>query len=172
MLYPPATSPAVVLVAAVARNGIIGRGNELVWRDPLDMQHFKTLTQGGTVVMGRKTWESLPLRFRPLPGRRNLVVSRQSGYDAPGAEVVSSFPAALATVAKAGADSLFVIGGGELYALALPYANRLELTEVDIAREGDVRFPDIRDDTWYEAEREEHRTADGIRFAFVSRRLR
>ncbi|MBK7900499.1 MAG: dihydrofolate reductase [Azonexus sp.] len=170
LLEAPATSPAVVLVAAVARNGIIGRGNDLVWRDPLDMQHFKALTAGGTVVMGRKTWESLPPRFRPLPGRRNLVVSRQPGYLAPGAEVVSSFPAALASAA--GADAVFVIGGGELYALALPYATRLELTEVDIAPEGDARFPEIRGDTWHEVEREEHRTADGIRFAFVSWRQR
>lgn len=149
----------VSLIAAVCRNGVIGRGAELVFRDRQDAQHFRQYTLGKPVIMGRKTWESLPERFRPLPGRRNLVVSRQAGYAAPGAEVLGSLAAALAAVAATaasgdGASALepgapsapsaleaVVMGGGELYAQALPLASRLVLTEVDADRDGDIVFP-------------------------------
>ncbi len=163
---PPAPRPIITLVAAVARNGVIGRGNDLVWRDPLDMQRFKTLTAGGTVVMGRRTWESLPPRFRPLPGRRNLVVSRQAAYQAAGAEVAPSLESALDLAA--GAQEVFVIGGGELYAQALPLAQRLQLTEVDIAPPGDTRFPERNPGEWRETAREAHQGSDGTIFSFVS----
>lgn len=157
--------PHITLVAAVARNRVIGRGNDLVWSDPLDMQRFKALTTGGIVIMGRRTWESLPPRFRPLPGRRNLVVSRQRDYPAPGAEVCPSLEDALARAADAG--EVFVIGGGELYARALPLAHRLCLTEVDFAPEGDTFFPEFTPDHWRETTRECHRAADSTPFAFV-----
>ena len=129
----------IVLIAAVAANGVIGRGPELVFRHPADAKHFRDTTMGAPVVMGRKTWESLPARFRPLPGRRNLVVTRQAGYAAEGAETASSLDAALALAA--GAPRVFVIGGGELYAQALPQAHELVLTEVQSTPEGDVHFP-------------------------------
>lgn|SRR5574337_327158 len=155
----------IILIAAVARNGVIGRNKDLVWRDPADMARFRTATLGHTAVMGRKTWESLPPRFRPLPGRRNLVVTRQAGYSAPGAEVASSLAEALEL---AGEAKICIIGGGELYAQAMPLADRLLLTEVDFAPEGDTRFPDFSPADWQETERSHHVAADGIGFDFVT----
>lgn len=160
----------LILIAAVAKNRVIGRGNDLVWRDPLDMQRFKAATLGHTVVMGRKTWESLPPRFRPLPGRRNIVVSRQTNYDAPGAEVAGSLAAALEMAGSrpdlGETPPVFVVGGGELYAQALPLAEQLLITEVDLAPRGDALFPPIAPDRWREAGREDHTATDGTRFAF------
>src|SRR6185369_10604295 len=111
--------PEIVVIAAVAKNRVIGRDNQLIWNIPEDMAHFKALTAGHTVIMGRKTWESLPPRFRPLPGRRNIVVSRQADYAAPGGEVAGSLENALALASTA--DTAFVIGGEQIYALALPF---------------------------------------------------
>lgn len=153
------------LIAAVARNGVIGRDNGLVWHEPLDQKHFRAVTLGCPVVMGRKTWESLPARFRPLPGRRNVVVTRQAGYGATGAETAGSLEAALALVADA--ERVFVIGGAELYALALPRADLLELTEIDAELDGDTRFPAVDRHRFTEVAREAHVSADGTRFAFV-----
>lgn len=136
----------IVLVAAVAQNRVIGRDNTLIWNIPADMAHFKALTAGQTVLMGRKTWESLPPRFRPLPGRRNLVVSRQAGYDAPGAEVADSLENAL-KIART-AETVFIIGGEQIYRLALPLADRLEITEVDLEPAGDAWFPEIAAADW------------------------
>jgi dihydrofolate reductase len=154
------------LIAAVARNGVIGRDNGLVWHEPLDQKHFRAVTLGCPVVMGRKTWESLPQRFRPLPGRRNVVVTRQTGYAAAGAETAGSLEAALALVADAA--RVFVIGGAELYALALPHADCLELTEIDADLDGDTRFPVIDPHRFTETARAPHVGADGTRFAFVT----
>ena len=141
----------IVLVAAVAANGVIGRGSELVFRHPADAKHFRETTMGAPVVMGRKTWESLPARFRPLPGRRNIVVTRQPGYAAEGAETATSLDAALALAQDA--PRVFVIGGGELYAQALPRAGELVLTEVQAALDGDVRFPPVDPAQWIEVQR-------------------
>ena len=143
--------PILSLIAAVARNGVIGIDNRLPWRLPADLKHFKALTLGHTVIMGRKTWESLPARFRPLPGRRNIVVTRQPGYAAEGAETATSLDAALALAQDA--PRVFVIGGGELYALALPRAGELVLTEVQAALDGDVRFPPVDPAQWIEVQR-------------------
>ena len=118
--------PRVYLVAAVAANGVIGAGGKLPWRLPEDLRHFKALTLGHPVIMGRRTWESLALR--PLPGRENIVVTRSPGYEAPGAHVAASLEAALALCA--GEAVAFVIGGGELYQAALPLADGLVLTEI------------------------------------------
>ena len=156
----------ISLIAAVARNGVIGRDNGLVWHEPLDQQHFRAVTMGCPVVMGRKTWESLPARFRPLPGRRNVVVTRQAAYDAPGAHTAASLDAALARLADA--PQVFVIGGAELYALALHRADRLELTEIGVALDGDTRFPPFAQLGFTETARTPHSTADGTPFAFVT----
>ncbi len=129
----------LILIAAVARNGAIGRGSELVFQDPADQRHFRQATIGCPVIMGRKTWDSLPARFRPLPGRRNLVLSRDKTLQLEGAEVVDGLDAALARVAQA--PRVFVIGGAELYALTLPRADALMLTEIDADLAGDVFFP-------------------------------
>jgi dihydrofolate reductase len=136
----------IVIIAAIARNRVIGKDNQLIWNIPQDMAHFKALTAGHTVVMGRKTWESLPPRFRPLPGRRNIVISRQAAYDAPGAEVAASLENALNLAASAA--TVFIIGGEQIYAQAMAVADRLEITEVDLEPEGDAWFPAIATVDW------------------------
>jgi dihydrofolate reductase len=141
-----APQPAVVLVAAVARNGVIGRAGGLAWNIPEDMAHFKAVTAGGTVIMGRSTWESIPQRFRPLPGRRNIVLSRQPGFASAGAEVVPTVEAAFALAAsprngQAAPSAVFVIGGAQIYTAVLAQATRLELTELQQDFEGDAHFP-------------------------------
>jgi len=156
----------LTLIAAVARNGVIGRANDLVWHEPLDQQHFRSVTMGWPVVMGRKTWDSLPARFRPLPGRRNMVVTRQPHFDAPGAETAADLDAALGKLASAA--QVFVIGGAELYALALPRADALELTEIDADLDGDAFFPPFAALGFNETRRTQHRAADGTPFSFAS----
>ncbi|MFG6433663.1 dihydrofolate reductase [Roseateles sp. LYH14W] len=154
----------ITLVAAVARDGAIGRDNALLWHIPEDMARFKAVTAGKPVVMGRKTWDSLPAKFRPLPGRRNLVVSR-SATELPGAEVFSTLDAALAACSE---PEVCVIGGSEIYALALPLASKLALTEVDAAfPDADRHFPDWPRTQFTEAAREPHTNANGLRFEFV-----
>ena len=158
----------LVLIAAVARGGVIGRGNALPWHLPADLRHFRETTRGAPVIMGRRTWESLPERFRPLPGRRNIVVTRQAGLRAEGAEVAADLPGALALVA--GAERAFVIGGAELYAAALPLADELELTEIDADFDGDAHFPHWQREDFRELRRERHRaeTPDDFEFCFVT----
>jgi dihydrofolate reductase len=138
--------PEVVIIAAVAKNRVIGRNNQLIWNIPEDMAHFKALTAGHTVIMGRKTWESLPPRFRPLPGRRNIVISRQADYAAPGAEVADSLENALKLASTAA--TAFIIGGEQIYMQAMALADRLEITEVDLEPEGDAWFPEIPAVNW------------------------
>ena len=162
----PGSRPRVALLAAVARNGAIGRGNDLLWRDPADQRHFRALTLGHPVVMGRRTWDSLPARFRPLPGRRNIVLTRDVGWRAAGAEAVPTIDAALALAANA--ERVFMIGGGELYTLALPLADELLLTEIDADLDGDTFFPDWDRAQFVETAREQHRAADGGSFDIVS----
>jgi dihydrofolate reductase len=156
----------VALVAAVARGNVIGRAGTIPWRVPEDMAHFRQLTMGHPVVMGRKTWDSLPDRFRPLPGRRNVVVTRNLGWSAEGAERAASVENALRLVD--GAERVFVIGGGELYAEALPLADELLLTEIDEDAEGDTVFPRWDRAAFEETSREEHVSATGVPFAFVT----
>src|SRR5262245_2097342 len=130
---------SLVLIAAVARNGVIGRDNDLVWRDRYDLQRFKQLTLGQVLVMGRRTYESIG---RPLPGRTTIVITRRSGWTAPGVMVAHSFDEALkvAEDVSPGQD-VYVAGGGEIYRVALPLADRLELTEIDADLDGDTHFP-------------------------------
>ena len=129
----------LALIAAIARNGVIGRGDGLPWRLPEDMAHFKSITLGCPVVMGRKTWDSLPPRRQPLPGRHNIVVTRQAGWQAAGATRAQDIHAALA--AAGAVPRVWVIGGAELYASALPLADELVLTEIDADFDGDAHFP-------------------------------
>ena len=131
-------------VVAHARNGVIGRDGDLPWHLPSDLAHFRQLTMGATVVMGRKTYESIPDRFRPLPGRRNLVLSRSPSYTAPGAEVFGSLDAAL----EACEHDCFVAGGGQTYAEALPLAGRVYATEVAADVAGDTAFPALDPGEW------------------------
>jgi dihydrofolate reductase len=130
------------LIAAIGKNRELGLQGRLLWHLPDDMKRFKEITTGHPIIMGRKTWESIPLKFRPLPGRANIVVTRQDLYVADGATVVGSFEMARAAAARAhGSDEIFVIGGGELYATALLFADRLYLTSVDAATDADAFFP-------------------------------
>lgn len=134
------------LIAAVARNRGIGKDQHLLWHLPEDIRYFKEKTFGKPVIMGRKTWESLPVAFRPLPGRLNIVVSGNASYQATGATVVGSIEQALALTKKAG--ETLIIGGAEIYRQTLPLANRLYLTEVAEDCEADVFFPEISLDEW------------------------
>ena len=156
----------VSLVAAVARNGVIGLGGRVPWHLPEDMRRFRELTIGHAVVMGRKTWDSLPDRFRPLPDRRNVVVTRKAGWRAAGAERAGSLEDALALLE--GEDVVYVVGGAEIYAEALPFADELLLTEVDLDVEGDAFFTDWNRSAFREVAREEHVSGNGTRFVFVS----
>ena len=158
----------MTLVAAVARGGVIGRDGTIPWRLPEDLARFKALTTGHAVVMGRRTWDSLPDRFRPLPGRRNVVVTRNAEWAAAGAERASSFEDALRLLE--GAERAFVIGGGEIYAAALTCADELLLTEIDLDVEGETRFPEWGPSDFVETSRDERRSEDGTRFAFVTYR--
>jgi dihydrofolate reductase len=142
----------VSLIAAVADNRVIGCDNRLPWRLSADLQHFKRLTMGKPVIMGRKTWESIG---KPLPGRLNIVVTRDTGFQNTRCVVVHSIEQALH--AAAGADEVMCIGGAELYAQVLPGADRLYLTEVRAEVEGNAWFPDVNWKDWVEVEREPHR---------------
>lgn len=157
-----AARPRIYLIAAVAANGIIGAEGKLPWYLPEDLKHFKNLTLGHPVIMGRRTWESLG---RPLPGRDNIVVTRQPGYAANGAAVAASLAAALALCARE--PVAYVIGGSELYAAALPLADGLAMTEIHRDYAGDTRFPAWDRAQWKEAQRQPHTAADGLRFDFV-----
>jgi dihydrofolate reductase len=158
----------LVLIAAVARHGVIGHANQLLWRLPEDQRYFRRVTQGHAVIMGRRTWDSLPERFRPLPGRRNIVVTRQPHWTAPGAEVCHSPADALALVADT--PQAFVIGGADLYAAALPLADELLLTEIECDFSGDTRFPPFDPKFFAEVARERHHAAppNDFEFSFVT----
>jgi len=159
----PTGRPPVAIVAAVASNGVIGRQGALPWRLPADLKHFRTLTTGHAIVMGRRTFESLP---GALPGRQNIVVTSNGAYVAPGAETAASLDAALARVVLPA--PAYCIGGAALYRAALAIADTLHLTEIERSFEGDVRFPDRDRADWTEVSRERHvDEASGLAYAFV-----
>ncbi len=143
----------ISMIAAMAHDRVIGKDNQMPWHLPADLAHFKRVTLGKPVLMGRKTFESIG---RPLPGRRNLVISRNPGYQAEGIEVVGSVEAALTLLASRSVEELMVIGGGHLYTEMLPSADCLYLTQIDLAVEGDTRFPAFADEQWQCVEREVH----------------
>jgi len=155
----------IALIAAVARNGIIGAGNSLPWHLPEDLRHFRALTDGHAVIMGRKTWESIG---RALPNRQNIVVSHQAGLLLAGASVAHSLEEALSLAILP--DPVFVIGGEALYGSALPCAAVLHLTEIDRDFQGDARFPAFDRRQWREISREAHEpaTAEGFAYHFVT----
>ncbi|MEO5881186.1 MAG: dihydrofolate reductase [Caldimonas sp.] len=155
--------PVLSLLAAVARDGGIGYRGELLVRIADDLRRFKRLTLGSPIVMGRKTWEAIG---RPLPGRQNIVVSRDPGWHAEGATSAASLDAAIALAATS--ERLFVIGGAEMYALALPRADELELTEIDAEFPADTFFPPWSRGDFRQTSREAHATPEGLRYSFVS----
>lgn len=166
MTSPP-IRPIVTLIAAVARNGAIGRDNALLVHLPGDLPRFKQLTLGRPVVMGRKTWDSIG---RPLPGRRNIVITRNAEWAAAGAERADSFESALALAGDA--ERVCVIGGAEIYALALPHAHELQLTEIDADFEGDAFFPDWPRETYDGESSETQTTPQGLVYRYVNYRRR
>jgi len=155
------------LIFARAANGVIGHNNTLPWRLPEDMAHFKRTTLGCPVIMGRKTWDSLPPKFRPLPGRLNVVVTRQPDWQAEGALCAHSLPEAMA-LCPAESDA-WVIGGAEIYAQALPLASTAVVTEIDATYEGDAFAPPFGPE-WTETAREQQVSSTGLSFSFVSYR--
>jgi dihydrofolate reductase len=162
----------IVLVAAVAENGVIGRGGTMPWRLKSDMRHFRALTAGKPVVMGRKTY--LSLSVKPLPGRTNIVVTRDAGFTAPGVLAASGLEVALEAARgdamRRGADAVMVIGGAEIYAQAMRFATRLEITQIHLSPQGDTRFPPIDPAIWREAVRTPHPAGpnDDADYDFVS----
>ena len=151
------------LIWAQSTSGVIGRAGGIPWRLPEDQARFKELTGGHTVVMGRLTWESLPAKVRPLPGRRNVVVTRDEGYIADGAEVVSSLQ-------DVPLDDAWVIGGAQIYSLALPLATRCEVTEVeiDLRREDDDVLAPVLDESWEGTAGDWLTSSSGLRYRFYS----
>ena len=161
--------PRIAFVVAVARNGVIGRKGELPWRISSDLKRFKQITMGKPVIMGRKTWESLPRR--PLAGRLNIVITRHRDYKAEGAVIVTSVDDAIARAWEARSEEVCVIGGSDIFRQFLPLADRLYLTEVDLEPEGDVLFPPLDFTQWRETSRETHPRAQGDDAGFVLRVL-
>ena len=138
--------PVIALIVAVAENGVIGRDGKLPWRIPADMKWFRERTAGRPLIMGRKTWESFPKR--PLPGRTNIVITRDAGYKADGAVVVPSFEAALEAARREKPEEIMVIGGAEIYRAAMPFARRVYLTRVHGAFEGDTNLAIVDSAQW------------------------
>lgn len=167
------SSVKLCLIVARARNGAIGKDGDLPWRLSDDLIHFKTTTRGCPVIMGRKTWESLPKQ--PLPGRDNIVLSRDGQYGAPGARVFTSMAAAIATgraLATAGGKTeLFVVGGGAIYTAALPFADRLYVTEVETEIDGDAFFPEFDTSVFKETDSRRVEADDKNQFDFTIRTL-
>lgn len=153
------------MVFARARNGVIGKDGVMPWRLPEDMAHFRRVTMGAPVIMGRKTWDSLPPRFRPLPGRLNIVVTRQADWQAEGAIRAGSLPEAVALCTDA--PQAWVVGGAEIYAQAVPLADTAEITEIDADVEGDSFAPEFGP-YWSEVSRERHTAANGLAYSFVT----
>jgi len=154
------------MIYARARNGVIGKQGQLPWHLPEDLAHFKRTTLGQPVVMGRVTWESLPEKFRPLPGRSNVVVSRQTSFSAAGAQLASSLEAAMALFPPT--EIIWLIGGAQLYAQGLSIASQIVLTEIDADYEGDVYAPSPSPNDWTETHRTSHVSAQGLAYHLVT----
>ena len=161
----PLNRPRINLIFARAANGVIGHEGAMPWHLPEDLAHFKALTMACPVIMGRKTWDSLPPRFRPLPGRTNVVITRQAGWQAPGAEPAASLDQALKLCGQA--EEVWVIGGAQIFAQAEPLAGRIEVTEIAQDFAGDVFAPRLGPE-WVEAAREDQVSSTGLKFSFIT----
>lgn len=154
------------IIVAVAENNVIGKDNDLVWNLPDDMKYFMNTTQGHHVIMGRKNYESIPSKYRPLPGRINIVITHQENYKAPGCTVVHSLDEAIASCNGSVQTEVFVIGGGQIYQMALKRAAMLYITEVKTAVDGDAFFPDFDKSKYEEVSRVHHPADSKHLFAF------
>lgn len=156
----------VSAIAALAKNRVIGKNNDLPWRLPDDMKFFMQTTQGHHVIMGRKNYDSLLPRFKPLPNRTNIVITRQKDLEAPGCIVLHAVEPALEIARKNGEQECFIIGGAEIYKLAMPHTTRLYLTEIDAVVDGDTYFPEIDQSQWKEVSRTHHPADERHAYAF------
>lgn len=154
------------MIAAVSANGVIGRDNDLAWSLPDDMKYFKQTTQHHHVLLGRKNWESLPPKWRPLPNRPNIIITRNALYQADGATVTNSLEKAIDIARDAGEQEAFIIGGGEIYRLGLPMADRMYITEIAATVQGDTYFPEWKPSDWTEVSRKHHPRDERHAFAF------
>lgn len=154
-------TPKITLIAAISKNNCIGKNGKVPWHIPEDLEHFKHATMGKTVLMGRKTWESIPEKYRPLPNRKNIVITRQSSYAVPeGVDIYETVDKALAAHAE---EDIVVVGGGEIYAQTIDRADVLDITHVDQDVEGDAFFPKINPTVWKNKKREQRKG-----YAFVT----
>ena len=153
------------MIFARAANGVIGNNNEMPWHLPEDLAHFKKITLGSPVIMGRKTWDSLPAKFRPLPGRTNVVITRQAEWQATGAQAASSLAEALALCHAA--SNVWIIGGAQIYAQAEPLASRIEVTHIEKNYEGDA-FAPVLSGQWIPIHSETHISSNGLNFSFIT----
>lgn len=156
----------ISMIAAMGSNRVIGKDNDIPWHLPDDFKYFKDTTKGHHVIMGRKNWESLPASFQPLPGRTNIIITRQDSYSAKGEPVVKSLEEALEIAKKNGESEAFIIGGGEIYRMGLAIADRIYLTEINADFEGQVTFPQFDQSEWIETSRIHHSSDDRHRFSF------
>ena len=143
----------ISIIVAIAENNVIGKDNTLIWHLPADMKFFKEKTTGHCIITGRKNYESIPEKFRPLPNRTNIVVTRQENYNAPGALVVGSIEKALLTAKETGDTEIFIIGGADIYRQSLNLADRVYLTQIHYQFEGDAFFPKLDSSEWKETQR-------------------
>jgi len=153
-------------IAALAKNRVIGKNNDLPWKLPDDMKFFMQTTTGHVVIMGRKNYDSLPPKFKPLPNRTNIVVTRQTNLSAPNCIVVNHIEEGIEQAKHLGEQECFIIGGAEIYRAALPFTTRLYLTEIDAHIDGDTYFPEINLNEWNETARQHHAADDRHAFAF------
>jgi dihydrofolate reductase len=156
----------ISLIAALTKNRVIGKNNDLPWHLPDDMKYFMQTTKAHHVIMGRKNYESIPEKFRPLPNRTNIVVTRQKDFSAPGCIIVNSIEYGIDMARAAGETQLFIIGGSEIYALGMPHADLLYLTEIDTTLEGDTYFPSFDKNEWEEQSRTRHEADARHAYAF------
>lgn len=153
-------------IAALTQNKVIGKNNDLPWKLPDDMKFFMQTTKGHHVIMGRKNYDSLKGKFKPLPDRTNIVITRQQNYSAPGCVVLNAVEPGLKLAKKNGEQECFIIGGAEIYKLAMPYTNRLYLTEIQANINGDTFFPDFNKSDWKESFRKHHPADERHAYAF------
>ncbi len=156
----------ISLIAAVSSNRVIGKDNDLPWKLPDDMKYFMETTKGHHVIMGRKNYESIPDKFRPLPNRSNIVITRQANFNAPGCIVVHSIERALDIANNNGESEVFIIGGAEIYKQGLANTQRMYLTEIDATIDGDTFFPDFEKNDWIETSRIPHEADDRHQYEF------
>lgn len=156
----------ISMIAAMGSNRVIGKDNDIPWHLPDDFKFFKETTKGHHVIMGRKNWESLPHAFQPLPGRTNIIITRQKDYDAKGEPVVTTLEEALEIAKNNNEPEVFIIGGGEIYRMGLACADKIYLTEIDGEFDGQVTFPEFDKSKWEETSREHHTIDEKHKFSF------